>query len=288
MIRFRSVLPRGFILVLAVGTWFSQLRPPPPPDTTVRLGMLPNAQLLRIIGRSQLEFVADLFWVRMANMGGRAQTSDEYAALLPLGHLIADLSPKFQYPYYLGGTLAPFRHFPSHHYDHAEEAIALMARGTAAVPSYVRLHVVKAYSEMEMLGDKQAAARTLMAAARAPNAPPYIAALATRLLADQGQFDDATKFAEELAKSDDPDVRAEFERRLLQISLERVLVQVDQAVAQFIAREGRSPSSVHELVEKGDLSGLPHDPFGGEIELTPEGARSTVETSRLKAYIPLE
>ena len=165
------VLARVAILLLALVTCFSLLRPPQKPDTTVRLGVMPNPQLLRIVGRSQLEFVADLFWVRMANMAGRAETSDEYGALVPMGHLIADLSPKFRYPYYLGGTLAPYRHYPSRQYDHAAEAIGLMARGTVAVPDYVRLQVVKAYSEMEMLGDKQAAARTLMAGSRAPGAP---------------------------------------------------------------------------------------------------------------------
>jgi hypothetical protein len=208
-------------------------------DSVVSLTVLPNPQVLRIVGRSQLEFVADLFWVRMANMAGRAKTTREYASLLPIGNLIADVSPKFKYPYFLGGALAPVRKFPTREYDNAKEAVALMARGTAEVPDYPRLYVQKAFSEMEMLHDKQAAAQTLMQAARTPGAPSYIAGLATRLLAEEGRFDDATRFAELLTRSDDPEVRADFEHRLLQIKLEQVLVAVDEASE----RKASCPSS---------------------------------------------
>jgi hypothetical protein len=252
------------------------------------LNVLPNPQIVRIIGRSQLEFVADLFWVRMANMGGRAKTTREYAALLPIGNFIADLSPGFKFPYYLGGTLAPVRRFPTHEYDNAKEAVALMARGNIAVPNFSRLWVQKAYSEMEMLHDRLAAGRTFAQASRVPGAPAFVGPLATRLLSESGQFEDASQLAVELARSDDPDVRTDFEHRLLQIKLEELLVRVDSAIEWFKAREGRMPTSVKELVDGHDLPGHPMDPFGGEIIITADGARSTVEMSRLKAYIPME
>lgn len=287
-VRTRPVSLRIALFIFAAMICGAFSHAPPKPDSRVRLELLPNAQVLRVVGRSHLEFVADLLWIRMANMAGRAVSVSECAALLPIGHLIADLAPLFKYPYFVGGTLAPVRQWPSKHYDNAPEAVALMARGTAAVPDYVRLAVQKAYSEMEMLGDKRAAARTLMAAAKAPGAPPYVGALATRLLADQGEFEDARVFAQELAQSDDPQVRADFEIRLLQINLEQVLVGVDEAAARYLQAQGVAPQSVQELVEKGFLSAWPVDPLGGQIELTPDGARSTVETRRLKAFVPLE
>jgi hypothetical protein len=283
-----NVVGRTLVLAFGLISILLLLEPPPRPDTTVRLSVLPNPQIIRVIGRSQLEFVADLFWVRMANMAGRAQTSSEYAALLPIGNFIADLSPKFKYPYLLGGALAPVRRFPSHDYDNAKEAVELMARGTRDVPTFARLYVQKAYSEMEMLHDSLSAGRTFMQASRVAGAPAFCGALATRLLSENGQFQDASQLAVELAQSDDPEVRADFQHRLLQIKLEELLVQIDAGIDAFQQREGRRPASVKELVDAHDLPGFPMDPFGGEIIITPDGARSTVEMSRLKAYIPLE
>ncbi len=280
---------RAFVALLGIALVAGLSEPPPKVVARGGLNVLPNPLVLKVVGRSQLEFVADLFWVRMANMAGTANTRDEYTALLPIANLIADLAPRFKYPYYVGGVLAPMRRGRTKEYDNAVEAVALMQRGVTAVPSYTRLHVQKAYSELEMLHQPVVAARTLQIAARLPDAPDYVGKLATRMLAQAGEFDDARAFALEMATSaDDPQVRADFELRLKQIDLERVLTGVDEAARRYEEEQGHPTTSVDELVAKGYLPEVPSDPFGGVIELTVTGARSSVESSRLRVHVAPE
>ncbi len=285
--RYHPVRTTGLVVAVLVCAILAK----PPPKTSASLeavSFLPDPLLLKVLGRSQVEFIADLFWVRMSNVGGTASTSVEYAALLPLGNLIADLSPHFKYPYYVGGVLAPVRRGWLHEYDNAEGAVALMRRGVASVPTYARLFIQLAYAELEMLKDRVAAARTLQAAAALPDVPSFAPRLATRLLSESGRFDEARAFAASMAQSQNEQIRADFELRLKQIDLEEVLTGVDQAVTRFSTERHRAPTTVDELVTFGFLSARPVDPFGGDIIVTPDGARSTVESGRLKTYVNRE
>lgn len=262
--------------------------PPHKPSDRVTLEAVPNAAVLRILGRSQLEFVSDLFWIRMGNMAGRAASSDECAALLPIANLIADLTPRFKFPYYVGGVMAPYRVGRSTVYENAKEAEALMARGVIAVPKYERLYLIKSYTELVMLHDPVLAAKTLEDMAALPDAPKHIRPLASRLMTQAGHFDDAREFVRTMLSSEDPQVRADAEARLMQIDLEEVLDQVDEATRQFVQTVGHRPQNLYELVARGLLKEMPVDPLGGTIELTDEGARSSTHSSRLRAFIPLE
>lgn len=266
-------------------------KPPPKVNAKVTLELLPNPLVVKLLGRSHIDFVADLFWIRMANMAGNAATVDEFAALIPIGNLIADLAPHFKYPYYLGGVMAPYRHYKRgglSTYENVEGAHALMSRGVKNVPDYVRLFVQKAYTELEMMKDPAMAGATLLEAAKIPDSPSFLPGLATRVLASAGKFDEARVFAESMASSDDPQLKADFEFRLKQIDLEKVLVAVESAKKSFTDAQGRAPTGVEELLTAGYLTQPPVDPFGGVIELTEEGARSSVESRRLKLHLAPE
>jgi hypothetical protein len=276
---------RHLLLVVAVMVCGALTKPPAKTSASLEVvSILPDPILLKALFRSQLEFVADLFWIRMSNVAGTANTATEYGALIPLGNLVADLSPRFKYPYYVGGVLAPVQRGRLREYDNAEGAIALMRRGVRAVPDYTRLFIQLAWAEIEMLHDRVASARTLQAAATLPDVPSFAGGLATRLLSESGRFDEARAFAASMAQSQNPQVRADFELRLKQIALEEVLTSVDEGAARFAAEHHRPPASVGELLEAGALSVEPIDPFGGEIVLTPAGARSTVQAERLKTF----
>lgn len=282
----RVVVACGAITLCAVLS-----APPPKLNAKVTLELLPNPVVVKILGKSQLDFVADLFWIRMANMAGNAATADELAALIPIGNLIADLAPHFKYPYYLGGVMAPYRYYKPgglSTYENVEGAHALMSRGVKNVPDFLRLFVQKAYTELELMKQPAMAGATLLEAAKITDSPPFLPALATRVLASAGKFDEAREFAASMASSGDPQLKADFELRLKQIELEKVLVAVEAAATAFADARGRRPSSVEELVQQGFLPQVPVDPFGGVIELTEDGARSSVESRRLKLHLAPE
>lgn len=278
----------GRFIVVLLGLIFcvASSKPPLSVASKISLEVVPNPIVLKLLGRSQIDFVADLLWVRMANMAGRANSPAEFATLLPIGNLIADLAPRFRYPYFVGGVLAPVPKGRRGEYENVEGALKLLDRGVNAVPDYTRLYVQKAYTELEMMHDPVAAGRTLGRASAIPGAPSFLSGLAARLLTEGGSYDDAREFARSMAASDDPQVRKDFELRLKQIDLEEVLAAVDDAARRYAAQEGHITTSVEELIAKGYLTSKPVDPFGGNIELTVNGARSSVETRRLRIHVP--
>jgi hypothetical protein len=279
---------RLLVAIIGLTLCAANSRPPPKSVADVAGAYLPDPLFLKLLGKSQLDFVADLFWVRMANAAGNARTREDYTTLLPLANLIADIAPKFRYSYYVGGVLAPVRQGRTHEYWNAKEAVALMNRGVDAIPDYGRLAIQKSFAELEMLHDPATAGRTLQKASRLADVPAFTASLATRLLAQSGQIQDARAFAEEMAQSADPQVRQDFELRVRQINLEEQLQRVDDAAARFEKERGTRAATIDELIAGGFLSAVPFDPLGGTIILTPEGARSTVEEQRLRAFTARE
>lgn len=280
------MLSRSLTAAVAVALCALLSVAPTKKQSQVTLEVLPSPLVLKILGQSQLDFVADLFWIRMANMAGRANTAAEYGALLPIGNLIADLAPKFQYSYYVGGVLAPVRKGRTTEYDNLEGAVELMKRGIKELPNYIRLHVQLAYTQLEMQHDSTGAAATLQTAAKNPKAPPFISTLAARLLAQSGQYADARTFVQTFAQSENPEIRADFEQRLRLIDLEEILTKVEDAGRRYAEANGHITTSVEELVRTGFLSETPVDPFGGTIELTVTGARSTIQPQRMRAFVP--
>lgn len=282
------MVTRYRLVTLVCGILLSSALSGAPAETVsaVTLEVLPNAAVIRVFGRSQIHFIADLFWVRMANMASRVSNAREAALLLPLGNLIAELDPSFRYPYLVGGVMAPWRRGRTKTYDNAAEAVGFMARGIQHVP-WQRLFLQKAYTELEMLHDPASAGRTLAAAARYPDALPHVGLLAARLLAEGRNLEGAREIAQWMATSNNPQIRDDGERRLKQIDLEEVLNQVDQAIAQFEEIHRRKPSSLNELVRQGLLPGEPVDPLGGRIIVDENGPRSSVVVGRLRRYVPL-
>lgn len=47
--------------------------------------------------------------------------------------------------------------------------------------------------------------------------------------------------------------------------------KMEEMIGRFFKSFGRYPESLEELVEKGFLSGIPRDPWGGQVELSPDG-----------------
>jgi hypothetical protein len=86
-----------------------------------------------------------------------------------------------------------------------------------------------------------------------------------------------------LAQTTDDESRKDWEKRLLEVRVERYLTRIDAASASYRARRGRNPASIQALVESGELPPPPPEPSGGRWELEPTTglARSTA-TPRLR------
>lgn len=280
-----SSLVSSVLFVLSVAIVAALARPPPRASKAFAGGALANAKVLGALGNSHRALLADVYWLRAINLAGDVRSADEGAALYYVGDLITDLDDHFLQPYLLAALNVPYRRFQGDPWRNGALAETLLLKGVDSFPNEIRLWLYLAYTQLYTMGAPASAAKTLMTASRTPGALPWMSQLATRILAQEGQFEVANAFIGELSATADEDSKKVFDLRLKELALEKILKGVDAAVAAFTARTGRAPLSLSELIATGDLPGLPEDPMGGNIVLGEDGrATSTAITNRLEVF----
>ena len=249
-----------------------------------RRPLLPRKELLQVVGAGHQVLIADYFWIMTIQALGLAGNAEEYRDVYDYADLVTDLDPDFRYVYAFAGPAVTY-HLGREVWANTAESSRLLEKGLKAFPKDIFLRVMYAYNLSYF--DKQylRAAKLLEDTSRLPGAPPYVAALATRLYAQSGAIDSGLEMAQALvASAGDPETRATFERRVHELELERELLRMDKAIAAFRAREGRLPS-IEELVTRGFIRSIPDDPLGGKLYVGEDGrARSTSEEQRLEVH----
>lgn len=261
----------------------SQLpRKPPQGDAPP---LLPRIETVRAVGAPFLQLVADYFWIQTVHAVGIASSIGEYRNVYFYASMVMDLDPKFREVYPFAGVVIPIKDGEGK-WHNAEESTLILQRGVEQFPDSFYIAILLAYNLTHLQPDYPRAARVLERAALAPGAPPYLRGLITRLYARAGNFDAGLALASSLADSaQDPEVRQTFERRVQEIQLEKLLVQIDLAVKQYTAREKKMPADLNALVAAGDLKGIPPDPLGGKLVLGSDGrAASTAQEKRLTDF----
>lgn len=277
----------GLLLLLA---GLALLSRPPAPLTHAgahQPPLLPRPEVLRVVGAGYIQLIADYFWIQTLNTTGRAQTAAEYRDIYDYAWMVTELDPKFREVYVFAGAALPVQVTPGH-WRNTRESTSILERGLKAVPDHLLLRILLAYNWATYAHQYDRAAKLLEETSKMPNAPPYLAALATRMYSRAGDFTSGLLLARSLADAaEDPATKGTFERRVKQLQLERALVVVDHALEAFRAREHRAPADLEELIAAHDLQALPADPFGGQIVLGTDGrAHSTAEPERMDLHAP--
>ncbi|WP_240359153.1 tetratricopeptide repeat protein [Pyxidicoccus trucidator] len=276
----------SLVLALSVTLCVVLAAPPQRPGRQGHLPpLLPRLQVLRAVGAPIHHLVTDYFWIQTIQAVGKAGTRHEYRDIYDYADLVTELDPKFRQVYLFAGVAIPF-HARGGKWFNIEESTRLLEKGLRNFPDHVSLRIMLAYNLSTFHRQYERAARIVEEASRLPDAPEYLAGLATRLHAQAGNFDAGLDFARSLAESsDEPETRELFERRVKELELERELSRVDAAVQAYQRREGRLPPGLQALVEAGDLPRIPEDPLGGVIELDAEGrGHSTAQEKRLTDF----
>lgn len=247
--------------------------------------LLPRKELLLAFGSGFRQMLADYYWIQTTAQMGKAATRYEYRDIYWYADMATDLDPNFHYVYVFGATAMTYN-LGREVWVNTEESTRLIRKGLDQFPNDVYLRMILAYNLSYYHRRPLEAARLLEETSRLPGAPSYLPALATRLYAQGGSFDSGIAVAQQLARNArDEETRKLFERRVLEIQLERILQEVDRAIAQFKAREGREPAQIEQLKAAGDLLEVPADPLGGKIVIGPDGrGRSTAAQDRLEIY----
>jgi hypothetical protein len=268
------------LLLLGIGTVAVLSEPPRErPRGPYQAPLLPRIEMLRVLGAGQRSLVTDYYWLQAIQAAGRGSESTtdptRYLDLFYYADLVTDLDPQFEKVYLYAGNTIP-TNLGRETWVNTTEARKILEKGVKHFPNNSSLRLFLAYNLSYFHNEHALAAEHLRIAATLPNVDKYVPEIATRLLAFNRRFDAALALVESFRDNEtDPEMRQLFEERVQEIHREKVLIQVDDAIAAFKKREGRPPTRILELVEKGDLPRMPVDPMGDIIIITDEGRAGT-------------
>ena len=170
-----------------------------------------------------------------------------------------DLDPKFAGAYRFAGNAMP-RHTLDEKVTNVLQAEAILKKGARERPDDWRISFELGFLQSYYLG-----------------------LLATRAAADAGDLDFAERMATVMAsEATEEATRTEWEKRLVDLRMERDLRGLEAAAARYQKRTGGRPPSLEALVKSGDLSRLPTEPHGGRYQLGPDGAPRSTAAERLR------
>lgn len=231
------------------------------------------------------QLAADYYWLLAINQTGSARTVAEHRDIATYAEMAVKLDPRFFEVYRFTALAVPFPD-SSGRWAHADISTRFVRDGLAVFPDSYKLLFIYATNLLFYHREYREAGLLLRKLSTYPQAPRYVAPLATRVLAQGGDIDTAVAFAQaSYDAAQDDESRRHFRRRLLELEQERVLQGVDAAAKRFAQEQGRPPKDVAELVAVRLLPEYPVDPAHGIVYLDEEGrARSTAAWYRLELY----
>jgi len=284
----RRLLIQAPIALLALVTCILLSQPPKRPITGAASGVVAlNPQLLRIVWAGYRAAAADFYWVRTVEQIGVASTADEYRDVGVWANIATDLDPKFRIVYQFAGVAMPIN-IGRNIWVNGDESTAILKKGLVEFPDNFNLQYLLAHNLIFYSHDYATAGELLRKMSTRPGAPRFLGPLATRVMAQGGEIDAAIDFARSgLESAESDDTKETFKHRIKQLETERVLQEVDRAVAAFREKENRLPTGIAELLTQGSLQNIPSDPSGGQLYLDRIGrARGTSEARRLEIITP--
>jgi hypothetical protein len=234
---------------------------------------------------------ADLYWMRaVVYYGGQRlgeQSTRSYELLYPMLDLVTTLDPRFSVAYRFGAIFLT-EAYPSGP-GRPDLSIALLERGIAQDGGrWEYMHDI-GFIYYWWLHDYTKAAEWFDRAGKAPGAPDWLAPMAATTLAVGGDRQSSRRLWRQLMESSDTAwIRANAERRLLQLDAMDMIDQLNVIADRYAAREGRVAQSWQALVPAERLRGIPVDPAGHAFVINPATGRIGLAPDSPLAPLPEE
>ena len=237
-----------------------------------------------ILTITSLEFkgsVSDLFFIKALIFRGGIYDRKEEPQMKPeewqwfYRTLTAstDLDPYFIDPYLLANAHLTWDA------GMIRETNALLAKGIQYRDWDWNLPFYAGFNNFFFLHDNAKAAELLATAAQRPGPSEQLMSLAARLAYTDKQTENSIMFLEAiLAKTEDKQQRKQYTTRIKALQARLLL---EKGVSSYKKMFGKYPTVLQDLVKRGIISEIPHDPYGGKFSMGTQGQVTCTSDSLL-------
>ncbi len=204
-------------------------------------------------------------------MNNEAFTPKEWQMIYQALVQITNLDPRFLDPYIVAQMSLPWDA------GMVEETNVLLEKAAKILTHDYRPYFFLWYNHFKFLDNPDKAAYYLQKAAATPGAPAYFSTLAARMHLQAGKIYAGVIFLQETIKeTNDPALLKLLRRRLQALQKMGFL---EQKITMYKKRYQIAPKQLQDLVDKGLITKIPTDPYGGKFYIMENGRVYT--TSKL-------
>ena len=243
---------------------------------------LPNGAALELMSFGYRNVLANLLWFNTINYFGKHFRSDHsYTWLKHMCGLVSTLDPKAEHVYEFCGMMLAWEGADP------QSAILLLNRAIAANPQSWRFYYLRGMNWALFFRDELRAQADFAQGAKQPAAPPFMARLAVKTLANLDRPETAVAFLKEMiGQASDLNQKAALTEHLRKTLYEIGFQKLERARVQYRERHGLEPGAIEQLVEFGLSESDFADPFGGRYYIDAATGRiaSTSRVERVKLF----
>ena len=248
-----------------------------------KLGYVPQAEVLKFVSADQRLLVADSLVMRTLFYFGslvekkeaKLEVPPDYYSIFRTIETATQVNPYNIDAYYFAQAVLVWDA------KRIREANSLLQHGLKYRTWDYLLPFFLGFNYAYFLKEYEAAAHFYKLAAELSGDPLFMN-LAGRYMYETGQTDQALNYLLTMEKSArNPAIKKSFQIRIAAFKQVKV---IEKAVASYLARFGKAPLSIDELLLKGFLVSRPVDPYGGAFYLDKNGQVRTTSKFAFAAH----
>jgi len=219
---------------------------------------LPSLRYVKLVAFGYYGFFSNVLWFKtLAYFGAHFESDRDYRWLGEMCDLTTSLDPRARHVYEFCSTMLAWIA------KEPEKSAALLTKGIEAEPAYWRYLYLRGFNYWYFLRRSDLAEKDLTAAAALPDAPSFVASLASRLIAKEQNAQTAVSFLNELiANTNDQTAKTALRRKLKRAKISRDIELLERAIERYVNHHAQKPLSIDQLIESGMIKGIPLDPYG--------------------------
>jgi hypothetical protein len=229
---------------------------------------VPSPKILKAMSLGYTGLMADIYWTRVIQYFGEKHRAraQQYQLLAPLLDITTSLDPHLIVAYQFGSAFLAQK--PPEGAGQPDKAVNLIEHGIRENPDTWQLYYELGFLQYMELQDPVAAAHSFERGSKIPHAHPFLKILAASMAQHAGERDTARMlWTTTYETTEDAMIKQNAFKHLRALKVDDDVTLLEQLVAQFKTRTGRTPENMTELVQAGLLRRIPVDPLGHPYKL---------------------